>query len=86
MVAGMPFSLETEVYRRILKNRVASGCLGKKLALNIFPSDLTIEESEDKIKVSMLYWKVEDRKVCQILKEDIQDIKDYLKVIDRVIA
>jgi uncharacterized protein YutE (UPF0331/DUF86 family) len=33
-----------------------------------------------------LYWKVDDRKVYQILKEDIQDIKDYLKVIDKVIG
>lgn len=33
-----------------------------------------------------LYWKVDDRKVYQILKEDVQDIKDYLKVIDKVIG
>jgi uncharacterized protein YutE (UPF0331/DUF86 family) len=33
-----------------------------------------------------LYWKVDDRRVFKILKEDIQDIKDYLKLIDRVIV
>lgn len=33
-----------------------------------------------------LYWKVDDRKVYQILNTDIPDIRDYLKAIDRVIG
>ena len=33
-----------------------------------------------------LYWKVDDKKIYQILKQDIQDIKDYLKAIAQVIS
>ena len=33
-----------------------------------------------------LYWKVDDKKVYSILKEDIRDIREYLKVINRSIA
>jgi uncharacterized protein YutE (UPF0331/DUF86 family) len=33
-----------------------------------------------------LYWKVDDRKVYQILKEDIQDVKDYLKIVEKIIS
>jgi uncharacterized protein YutE (UPF0331/DUF86 family) len=33
-----------------------------------------------------LYWKVDDKKIYQILKQDIQDIKDYLKVIAKVVS
>jgi len=33
-----------------------------------------------------LYWKVDDRKVFQILKGDIQGIKEYIKEIKRLIA
>ncbi len=32
-----------------------------------------------------LYWKVDDKKIHQILKQDIQDIKEYLRVIAQVI-
>ena len=32
-----------------------------------------------------LYWKVDDKKVLQILKEDIQDIKDYIEEIKKII-
>jgi uncharacterized protein YutE (UPF0331/DUF86 family) len=33
-----------------------------------------------------LYWKVEERKVFQILKTDIPDIKEYVKEIIKLIA
>lgn len=33
-----------------------------------------------------LYWKVDDRKVYQILNTDTPDIRDYLKAIDRVMG
>jgi len=33
-----------------------------------------------------LYWKVDDRKVFQILKTDIQNIKEYIKEIKKLIA
>lgn len=33
-----------------------------------------------------LYWKVDDKKVYQILKEDIQDIREYIKGIEKIIA
>jgi len=33
-----------------------------------------------------LYWKVDDKKIFQILRQDIQDIKDYLKIIAKVIS
>ncbi|OGO02490.1 MAG: hypothetical protein A2Y72_04000 [Chloroflexi bacterium RBG_13_53_26] len=33
-----------------------------------------------------LYWKVDDRKVYQILNKDIPDMRDYLKAIDRVMG
>ena len=33
-----------------------------------------------------LYWKVDNKKVYQILKEDIQDIKEYIKNIEKIIA
>jgi uncharacterized protein YutE (UPF0331/DUF86 family) len=29
-----------------------------------------------------LYWKVDDKKIHQILREDIRDIKEYLKIIN----
>jgi uncharacterized protein YutE (UPF0331/DUF86 family) len=32
-----------------------------------------------------LYWKVDDKKIYQILKEDIWDIKEYLKIIIRAL-
>jgi uncharacterized protein YutE (UPF0331/DUF86 family) len=33
-----------------------------------------------------LYWKVDDKKVFQMLKTDIQDIKKYIKEIKELIA
>ena len=33
-----------------------------------------------------LYWKVDDKKIYQILRQNIQDIKDYLKIIAKVIS
>ena len=33
-----------------------------------------------------LYWKVDDRKVLRILKKDIQDIRKYIKEINKLIA
>jgi len=33
-----------------------------------------------------LYWRIDDKKIHQILKQDIQDIKDYLKAIAQVIS
>ena len=33
-----------------------------------------------------LYWKVDDRKVYQILKKDIPDIREYIKKIDVLIS
>ena len=33
-----------------------------------------------------LYWKVDDRKVFQILKKDIQDISAYLNIIEKIIS
>lgn len=33
-----------------------------------------------------LYWKVDDEKVYQILKKDVQDIKKYIKGIEKIIA
>ena len=33
-----------------------------------------------------LYWKVDDKKIYQILKQDIQDIRDYLKAIAQLIS
>lgn len=33
-----------------------------------------------------LYWKVDDKKVYQILKEDIQDIREYIKRIEKIIS
>ena len=33
-----------------------------------------------------LYWKVDDRKVFQILRSDIKDIKKYIKEINKLIA
>ena len=33
-----------------------------------------------------LYWKVDDRKVLSILKEDIRDIREYLEVINKAVA
>jgi uncharacterized protein YutE (UPF0331/DUF86 family) len=33
-----------------------------------------------------LYWKVDDQKVYQILKEDIQDIRGYLKSINGILT
>lgn len=33
-----------------------------------------------------LYWKADNKKVYQILKEDIQDIKEYIKNIEKIIA
>lgn len=32
-----------------------------------------------------LYWKVDDKRVLQILKDDIQDIQEYIKVIEKII-
>jgi len=33
-----------------------------------------------------LYWKVDDRRVYRILKEDLQDIRDYLKIVNEVVS
>lgn len=33
-----------------------------------------------------LYWKVDDEKVYEILKDDIQDIRKYIKGIEKIIA
>jgi uncharacterized protein YutE (UPF0331/DUF86 family) len=33
-----------------------------------------------------LYWKVDNKKVYQILKEDVRDIKEYLSIINRIIT
>jgi len=33
-----------------------------------------------------LYWKVDDKKIHQILKEDIRDIKEYLKIISKAVT
>lgn len=33
-----------------------------------------------------LYWKVDDKKVFQILSEDIQDIQDYLNSVEKIIT
>jgi len=33
-----------------------------------------------------LYWKVDDKKIHQILKEDIRDIKEYLKIINKAVT
>lgn len=33
-----------------------------------------------------LYWKVDNKKVYRILKEDVEDIKDYLSIINRIIT
>jgi len=33
-----------------------------------------------------LYWKVDNRKVYQILKEDVRDIREYLSIISRIIT
>ena len=33
-----------------------------------------------------LYWKVDDKKVYQILSKDIQDIQDYLNSIEKIIT
>ncbi len=33
-----------------------------------------------------LYWKVDDKKIHQILKEDIWDIKEYLKIVNRAVT
>jgi len=33
-----------------------------------------------------LYWKVDDKKIHQILKEDICDIRDYLKIINKAVT
>jgi len=32
-----------------------------------------------------LYWKVDDKKIHQIIKTDILDIKDYVKAVTRII-
>jgi len=33
-----------------------------------------------------LYWKVDDRKIHEILRDDIRDIRDYLKTINKALA
>lgn len=33
-----------------------------------------------------LYWKVDDKKVFQILNEDIQDIREYIKKIESILS
>jgi uncharacterized protein YutE (UPF0331/DUF86 family) len=33
-----------------------------------------------------LYWKVDNKKVYHILKEDVRDIKGYLGIVNRIIA
>lgn len=33
-----------------------------------------------------LYWKVDDKQIYQILKEDIGDIREYLKNIEKIIV
>jgi uncharacterized protein YutE (UPF0331/DUF86 family) len=33
-----------------------------------------------------LYWKVDDKKIHQILEEDIRDIRDYLKIINKAVT
>ena len=33
-----------------------------------------------------LYWKVDNKKVHQILREDIEDIKEYLKNTEKIIV
>lgn len=33
-----------------------------------------------------LYWQVDNRRVYQFLKKDIQDLKDYLKSIEKIIS
>jgi uncharacterized protein YutE (UPF0331/DUF86 family) len=33
-----------------------------------------------------LYWKVDDKKVYDILREDVPDIKEYLSIISRIIT
>ena len=33
-----------------------------------------------------LYWKVDDKKIHQILREDIRDIKEYLKIIAKAVT
>jgi uncharacterized protein YutE (UPF0331/DUF86 family) len=33
-----------------------------------------------------LYWQVDNRRVYHFLKEDLQDVKDYLKGIEKLIS
>ncbi|OGD26390.1 MAG: hypothetical protein A2Y56_12190 [Candidatus Aminicenantes bacterium RBG_13_63_10] len=33
-----------------------------------------------------LYWKVDDKKVFRILKDDIRDIREYLQVIGKAVS
>jgi uncharacterized protein YutE (UPF0331/DUF86 family) len=33
-----------------------------------------------------LYWRVDDKKIHQILREDIRDIKEYLKIIAKAVT
>jgi uncharacterized protein YutE (UPF0331/DUF86 family) len=33
-----------------------------------------------------LYWKIDDKKVFQILKEDVRDIRDYLNIINKAVT
>ena len=53
-------------------------------------SDDFVERLKSKAKfrnlLVHLYWKVDDQKVFRILKTDIQDIKEYIKEIKKLIA
>lgn len=33
-----------------------------------------------------LYWQVDNKRVYQFLKKDIQDLKDYLKAVEKIIS
>lgn len=57
--------------------------------LDLFPQEF-IERLKGMAKfrnlLVHLYWKVDNKRVYQILKEDIQDIRRYIKGIEKIIS